>query len=104
MTPNLYDAWITAGNTLQPVGDWVATYWPALTTASALTFALWALPRYIRGSRDDYRTRNDHAAAQRITRTEDRPEPGTPGNDEQLLQQCHQILDATNTRKENEKP
>ena len=91
MTPNLYDAWLTAGSTLQPVGDWVATYWPALTTATAFTFALWALPRYIRGSRDDYRTRNDRTAARRLLCTDPPQLETTPGVDDTLLAACNEL-------------
>jgi hypothetical protein len=50
---------------------------------------------------DDPRSRNDRAAAQRITRFEPRPEPGTPGNDQQLLADCWAAWNATNLRKED---
>lgn len=105
MTPNLYDAWLTAGNNLQPIGDWLTVHWLHLAIlAAGLAFATWALRRWIRGGLRDYRTLNDRVAADRITRFEDRPEPGTPGADDDLLDQCKQILRATENRKENKKP
>ena len=51
MNPNLYDAWLTAGNTLQPVGDWIVAHWPGLAASTAaLAFAWWALRRTIRAT------------------------------------------------------
>lgn len=98
--PNLYGTWLTAGNTLQPAGDWAVANWGWITGAIAYAAGIWALTLYIRSGRDDYRSRNDRVAARRITRIEHRPEPAAPGNDEQLLERCNQILAATNTRKE----
>lgn len=99
--PDLYGAWLTAGNNLQPIGDWLTTHWLGLAMLTGgLTLVAWSVRSYIRASHDDQRTRNDRARAQRITRTQDRTEPGMPGHDDQLLQQCHQILHATENRKE----
>lgn len=39
MTPDLYGAWLTAGNTLQPYGAWIARNWPNLTIAILLAVA-----------------------------------------------------------------
>lgn len=46
MNPNLYNAWLTAGNNLQPAGDWfvdfMLTVGPGLCLAIAAWLALWA--------------------------------------------------------------
>lgn len=103
MTPDLYDAWLTAGNNLQPIGDWLAANWGWITGILAGVLAAWALARHIRNGLDDYRTINDRAAADRITHSEDRPEPGTPGADTDLLAQCHAICPEL-ARKEKPQP
>jgi hypothetical protein len=104
MTPDLYDAWLTAGNNLQPIGDWFAAHWPGLAIlAAGLAAVAWSIRSFIRASHDDQRTRNDRAMAQRITRFEPRPEPGQPGQDQQLLQQCHAICPEL-ARKEKPQP
>ncbi len=91
-TPDVYGAWLTAGNNLQPVGDWLADHWIGLAIlAAGLAAVAWSVRAFTRSAHADQRTRNDRAAAQRITRFEDRPEPPTPGDDEQLLRQCHDI-------------
>lgn len=55
----------------------------------AITLAVWCAAGAIHAWRcDDYRTRNDKAAAQRITRHEPRPEPGQPGRDVGLYLDC----------------
>lgn len=81
MTPDLYGAWLTAG-------DWAATHWPHLTAAAAVAAAAWAVTRFIRRGHDDYRTSNDRAAAQCIVDTQARPEPATPGNNTGLYLDC----------------
>lgn len=102
MTPDLYDAWLTAGNNLQPLGDWLAAHWFGVTAlAAGVTFCVWAIRRHIRRGLDDYRTVNDRAAADRLASNQDRPEPGTPGHDSELLAQCNQILAADTARKED---
>ncbi|MFJ9012285.1 hypothetical protein [Streptomyces canus] len=77
MNPNLYGAWLTAGNRLQPVGAWLAgdgAWVPVLAVAAVIVAAVWRIR-----PRDDYRSRNDRVAAQRAARLgpgEDQ-EPGT---------------------------
>jgi len=51
MNPDLYGAWLTAGNNLQPVGDWLAGNWIWLTAVVvAAGFAWWALRRELRAA------------------------------------------------------
>lgn len=85
MNPDLYAAWLTAGDNLQPVGAWLAGSWPWLAIAWAAAFAAWAIRRSLPG--DDYRTRNDRTAAWRAT-CDPRPEPAEPGTDSGLLLDC----------------
>jgi len=47
-TPDLYAAWLTAGNNLQPVGEWIARNWWWIASAIAALFAAWAIPRALR--------------------------------------------------------
>lgn len=35
MTPDLYAAWLTAGDRLQPYGAWLATHWIWLVVAAS---------------------------------------------------------------------
>lgn len=64
----------------------------ALVVLTALVGAGWAARGLYRTVREpDYRTRNDRAAAQRITRLQPRPEPGQPGTDDRLLDACRAI-------------
>ena len=46
MTVDLYEAWLTAGNNLQPVGDWIGAHsvW-IVAAAVAAGAAWWALRR-----------------------------------------------------------
>lgn len=82
----LHEAFLTAGNNLQPIGDWITVNWLPLTIlAAALTFAAWALRRFIRGGLRDYRTHNDRVMADRYTRHRPTPEQQQPGNDLHLL-------------------
>ena len=83
MNPDLYGAWLTAGDRLQPVGAWLASggaWLPIFTVAAVIIWRIWRVR-----PRDDYRSRNDRIAARRITRVEPRPEPGKPGHDDGLL-------------------
>jgi hypothetical protein len=98
VNPDLYGAWLTAGNNLQPVGAWLAGWWPTLAIAAvAATVIGWAWWP----TRTDYRTRNDQRAAIRITGFQERPEPGQPGTNQELLDTCRAIAHATQTaRKE----
>ena len=94
MTPDLYAAWLTAGDRLQPVVAWATANWNALAafTAAALLLAViaWA------GCGDDYRTRNDRRAASWAA-VDGRPEPGEPGSNDDDLRTCQLILAATET-------
>ena len=88
MSPDLYAAWLTAGDSLQSVGAWLAgdgAWVPIFAVAAAVLLVVcWAL----RG--DDYRTHNDRTAARRAV-CGPRPEPGVPGSDDDLLAACRQI-------------
>lgn len=49
MNADLYAAWLTAGNNLQPVGAWIGANWTWLLPAvAAAAFACWSIPRAIR--------------------------------------------------------
>jgi len=101
VSADLYAAWLTAGGRLQPAGDWLAgggAWVPILTVAAVIVWRIWRVR-----PRDNYRSRNDQIAAQRIARFEDRPEPGAPGHDQQLLDACRAIAHATQTSRK-EKP
>lgn len=46
MNVDLYGAWLTAGNNLQPLGDWIGAHWIGLAAAiTAITLAWLALRR-----------------------------------------------------------
>jgi hypothetical protein len=75
MTPDLYGAWLEAGDRLQPVGDWLGRNGINLAVAVVLfAFAAWAIRRSLR----DASRRVDDILA-------DRPEPRQPGTDDGLL-------------------
>ena len=84
MNPDLYGAWLTAGDRLQPVGDWALTHWDWLALPAIAVFAAWAIWKCLPHGAA-YHSPNDAAAARRITRYEPRPEPGQPGHDDGLL-------------------
>lgn len=86
MTHDLYTAWLTAGDRLQPAGDWIATNWPWLLALSVACFAVWAIRRGWLG--DDYRTRNDKRQAWLAACEGPRPEPADPGSDTGLYLAC----------------
>lgn len=56
MTPNLREAFLTAGNNLQPIGDWVVDFWITFGPGLGLAIAGWiclrawhvAIPRLTR--------------------------------------------------------
>jgi hypothetical protein len=81
VTPDVYDAWLTAG-------DWVLGHWPWLATALAVACVAWV---YLDAIGDDYRTNNDQRAAHRITGIEPRPEPARRGTDDTLLATCNEL-------------
>ena len=100
MTPDLYAAWLTAGDNLQSVGAWLAddgAWVPIFAVAAVIVWRIWRIR-----PRDDYRTRNDRTAAWRAT-SRPRSEPGVPGTNEADLHTCRQILQATNNARK-EKP
>ncbi|MFL6096125.1 MAG: hypothetical protein ACJ71Y_11805 [Blastococcus sp.] len=100
MSDDLYAAWLTAGDRLQPVGAWLAgdgAWVPIFAVAAVIIWRIWRIR-----PRDDYRTRNDRTAARRAT-SGPRPEPGVPGTNEADLQTCLQIMRATDSARE-EKP
>jgi hypothetical protein len=78
MNPDLYAAWLTAGNNLQPVGDWIGRNWIWLAAAVvAAGFAWWALRRELR------------AASEHVTAIlTDQPEQQLPGIDAGLYLDC----------------
>lgn len=43
---DVYGAWLTAGNNLQPVGAWISANWPNLAAAASLTVVAWRLIRW----------------------------------------------------------
>lgn len=73
--------------------------------AALFVAAAWTIVHNLRRAIRSDRSRNDRVAAQRITRLEPRPEPGTPGRNEQLLAACWAICpdasDTTEPRKED---
>lgn len=48
MNADLYAAWLTAGNNLQPVGAWIAHNWWWIAATIAALFAAWAIGRALR--------------------------------------------------------
>lgn len=49
MTSDLYAAWLTAGNHLQPYGNWIAVNWPNLAIALGIgAFGGWCIRRALR--------------------------------------------------------
>lgn len=83
-TVDVYDAWLTAGETLRPYGDWIVAKWPWLTVLAGALLAVWAVAWFCR---DDFRSRNDRQQA--LMRVHlDRPEPAAPGTDDDLLLDC----------------
>lgn len=69
MNPDLYGAWLTAGNNLQPLGAWLGRngIWLAAVVVVA-GFAWWALRRELRAA-------NDHVTA--ILADQPQRQPGT---------------------------
>lgn len=85
MTPDLYAAWLTAGNNLQPAIGWLAANWINLAIAVSIgVFAWWSIRRSIRAARRD----SDRVAAWLTVCTGDRPEPPEHGRDAGLLLVC----------------
>jgi cbb3-type cytochrome oxidase subunit 3 len=57
MNPDLYAAWLAAGNNLQPVGAWLGRNWAWLGAAVvAAGVAWWALRRELRAAGDQVAT------------------------------------------------
>lgn len=97
MTPDLYAAWLTAGNNLQPVGGWLGSNWLLLVPVVAATaFAAWAIRRAVR----DASQRVDNILADF-----DQPAHETaPGSNSDDLLTCLHILNATNTARKGDQP
>lgn len=71
MNPDLYGAWLTAGNNLQPVGAWIGRNWIWLTAVVvAAGAAWWALRRELRAA-------NDQVTAILTDQPQRQREPGT---------------------------
>ena len=99
MTPDVYAAWLTAGDNLQPIGDWIAGHWTGLVALAVAFAALWVVWWAIR---DDCRPR---ATASRQPYSDPAARETQPGSDEDDLLTCLQILHATDTaRKEKPQP
>lgn len=83
MTPNLYDAWLTAGNNLQPAGDWfvdfMLTVGPGLCLAFAAWLALWAwdwaIPRLAARRRRRSIRRLEEYADRHTNARKEKPQP-----------------------------
>lgn len=81
MNPDLYGAWLTAGNNLQPVGAWIGGNWAWLGAAVvAAGFAWWALRRELRAA-------GDQVGAILADQPEP-PEQQQPGTDTGLYLDC----------------
>ncbi|MFI6560344.1 hypothetical protein [Streptomyces sp. NPDC050534] len=94
-TPDVYAAWLTAGNNLQPVGAWLGNNWPNVAIAAGLlAFAVWSINRAI--SDDDTRP-YDPRQAQLMTGHEQQ-DWDSSGD----LDTCNAILAATNDQARKE--
>ena len=103
MTTDVYAAWLTAGDTLRPYGDWLAANWLWLTAGLSFAAIAWQIIRRMsRG--DDYRTRNDQSAAVWIHFLDPPNRETAPGSDIDDLDACLQILRATDDQAREEKP
>ncbi len=51
-TPDLYAAWLTAGDRLQPIGGWLANNWPNLAIAVSLAVVAWRILRWATRGRE----------------------------------------------------
>ena len=47
-TPDLYGAWLTAGDNLQPIVGWIGAHWWLIPVLAAAAFAAWAIGRELR--------------------------------------------------------
>ena len=81
-TPDLYAAWLAAGNRLQPIVGWIVGHWWLLPTLAAVAFAAWSIRRSLR----DASRRVDDILT-------DRAEPAEPGRDVRLYLDCVAIYD-----------
>jgi hypothetical protein len=86
VSADLYAAWLTAGDRLQPVGAWIVGNWPWLApVAAAAVFAAWAIRRCLRDASD--------RVTAILADLDDRPELPQPGNDVGLYLDCVAIYD-----------
>ena len=81
MNDDVYAAWLTAGNNLQPIGAWIGGHWTGLVALAVAAAALWVVWWSI------------HDDTRRADRREDRPEPGQPGSNVGLYLDCVAIYD-----------
>ncbi|MET7688042.1 hypothetical protein ABZT06_08680 [Streptomyces sp. NPDC005483] len=91
MTPDVYGAWMAAGNNLQTVGAWLAgdgAWVPIAAVAAVIVWRTWRIR-----PRDDYRSRNDQRQAAEATACAPHPEPGQPGTDTRLYLAAVAIYD-----------
>lgn len=100
MSVDLYAAWLTAGNNLQPIGAWLGGNWIWLVAAvTAAATAWWAVRRWIRSDRRQ--AAYDREAAWHIQCYNPPAIQTRPGSDSSDLLTCLNILGATEqTRKE----
>jgi hypothetical protein len=89
VSADVYAAWLTAGDRLQPAGDWLAGNWHWLApVAAAAMFAAWAIRRCLRDANET--VADIHADFS------DQPEPRQPGTDVGLYLDCVAIYSDCN--------
>jgi hypothetical protein len=71
VNPDLYGAWLTAGNNLQPAGAWIARNWTNLAIAAVLAIAACLIWQALRDA--SRRVEADLAEINDQPRKEERP-------------------------------